>query len=165
MYHLKELPTLPTDPRLATSAPREPFIDEAAIHVLMQRHQPQWNEQRYFGEDFAGRDDCLLATEDTHALPVRHPLGAFFAPVHQEESLESTTVILTQERSVKRNLFLTAAAAVAVVATSLTGVWAAHAFTPAVPASKPPVPQLYSLSYHEAAENAETAMIVIDKHR
>ena len=165
MYHLKEIPTLPSDPRLATSTPREPFIDEAAIQMLMQRHQPQWHEQRYFGEDFAGREDCLLTTDDAHALPVRHPLGAFFTPVIQHESLENTTTIHTQERSVTRNFFLTAAAAVAIVATSLSGVWAAHAFVPAVPASKPPVTQPYPLSYHEAAENSETAMIVIDKQR
>ena len=56
MYHLTGLPYLPADPRIVREILGESFIDEIAVHSISDLPH-QWQEQRYLGEDYAGRDD------------------------------------------------------------------------------------------------------------
>lgn len=173
MYHLNELPSLPADPRLGEPVTREPFIDEATVSHMMQRQQADWQEQYYFGEDFAGRDDCSLDPNDALTLTARQQFGAFFIPV--EESSETIEKIVPRLQPATataykvgvnwRRTMAFAAASVVVFATAMTGLWMAQADVLAEPSNPPSQSNAASWTSHEAQGNAKAALIVIDKGR
>lgn len=69
MYHLTELPYLPADPRIVREILGESFIDEIAVHSISELPH-QWQEQRYLGEDYAGRDDCLRNPDEAELIVI-----------------------------------------------------------------------------------------------
>lgn len=79
MYSFVALPELPVDARVAPSAPALSFVDDDAVQALLHQRRDVWQEQRYIGEDFAGRDDCTLPASEGHTLPQRRAIGPFFA--------------------------------------------------------------------------------------
>ena len=160
MYSLVELPQLPTDARLIAASAPQSFIDEIEIHSLFHHHRQNWQEQRYLGEDFAGRDDCLLSSDDAHIVPHRQEIGAFFAPVAVTQTPSPAVISLAPTSSSRRMPWVIAAASTLLLATGLSGLWANRQQAPAAAT----VPQASNtMSRQDSYAKSKTALIVIDK--
>jgi hypothetical protein len=81
MYYRTALPTMPSEtrPGFPSSSPNE-FVDhQKADDVITHWKNHQWQEQIFFGEDYAGRDD-LSALLHRLSPQARERLGAFYRP-------------------------------------------------------------------------------------
>jgi hypothetical protein len=85
MPNVTILPTLPseTNAAITTAAwefPPLPLIDESSVAIVVHRwKQKPWLEQCFFGEDFAGREDCTLTKSRPCDWQGRRELGPFFS--------------------------------------------------------------------------------------
>jgi hypothetical protein len=138
MYSLKSLPSFPTESPSADLSLRQPFVEDGVIAAVVRRQELSWQNLRYFGEDFAGRDDCPVPHADTHAWPARQVCGAFFTPAAESSVAEispapADTLPETETPSDvpvwNRSLAVASAAAI-LLSASLIGLWAAHSFAP-----------------------------------
>lgn len=157
MYSLIALPELPTDARLVTALPQQTFIDDIEIHALLYHQRQNWQEQRYLGEDFAGRDDCLLSGDGSHSLPQREQVGAFFTPVSAVPVTAPVLISLAAAPTTSYRPWIIAAASALLLA---GGLWAARPDAPAIPTNQQvetaaPILDSYAKS--------ESTLIVIDK--
>lgn len=136
MYSLTSLPSFPTDAPSAAQSRLQPFVDDGAIAAVVSRQQFGWQELRYIGEDFAGRDDCPELHTRVPALLTRQTCGAFFTPT-PEKSVPLTNVVSAVSAPEidassatplwSRSLAVASAAAI-LLAASLIGLWASHSF-------------------------------------
>jgi hypothetical protein len=117
---------------------RQPFVEDGVIAAVVRRQELGWQDLRYIGEDFAGRDDCPAPIASAHPWTTRQACGAFFTPApeapapviiaapesHASEPPEETHAPLW-----RRSLAIASAAAI-LLSASLIGLWAAHSFAP-----------------------------------
>lgn len=162
MDQLNELPSLPADPRLGAPSVREPFVDEAVVQTFMQPHA-QWQEQCYFGDDFAGRDDYGMKSDEPLALPMSPQVGAVFAPIHASIDEPAPAIFFLQQANApeiqgagnRQRTLAMVAACVVLFATAMTGLWAADVFAPATPSKRSPKPVANTLEAKEIEETPE----------
>jgi len=119
MHVMTQLPHFPTDELTSHAASQEPFIDEQVVSQLIAATKKPRQERRYFGEDFAGKIDLVVASA-SHTEEV-----SFVDHVEQPLAVFSATTITPW----RRVLAVASAAAVLTLA-SLLGLWAAHSITP-----------------------------------
>lgn len=138
MYSLNNLPSFPTESSSAEQGLRQPFVEDGVIAAVVRRQELGWQNLRYFGEDFAGRDDCPVPHANTQPWPARQACGAFFTPSTETSEAEMNTAssdILPEPGNPSeaplwnRSLAVASAAAILLSAT-LIGLWAAHSFAP-----------------------------------
>lgn len=160
MYSLVELPQLPTDARLTVASHQQSFIDESEIHSMLRHQRQNWLEQRYLGEDFAGRDDCLLSSDDAHSVPRRQQIGAFFTPISVAPQSAPAKITFTPMAPSSARPWVVAVASSLLLAAGLAGFWMARPHEPAPPTAQqtekgvlPP----------DSIAKSETVLIVIDK--
>jgi hypothetical protein len=84
MYYRTALPTMPSESRQGFPAsPPNEFVDHRQADELIRYWKAhKWQEQVFFGEDFAGRDDVSKLLE-MHRPQVRETIGAFYRPLPQ----------------------------------------------------------------------------------
>lgn len=138
MYSLKSLPSFPTESASAEQSLRQPFVEDGVIAAVVRRQELSWQSLRYFGEDFAGRDDCPVPHANTQPWTTRQACGAFFTPAAEtsvaEMNAASADILPEPENPSEppiwnRSLAVASAAAI-LLSASLIGLWAAHSFAP-----------------------------------
>ncbi len=145
MHSLANLPCFPTESPCMDENLRQPFVEDGVINAVVRRQELGWQDLRYIGEDFAGRDDCPAPIDSAHPWTTRQACGAFFAPApeapapalidasepHSSETLEESHAPLW-----RRSLAIASAAAI-LLSSSLIGLWAPHSFAPQTSQDQP----------------------------
>jgi hypothetical protein len=137
MYNATIFPTLPSDTNATITAPAWefpvlPLIDESSVAIVVHRwKQKPWLEQCFFGEDFAGREDCTLTKSRPSDWQGRRELGPFFSRPNdvphsmgfQRPTIRPSEVelILSAQRFRRRSI-AAASAAAAILAASFLGM-------------------------------------------
>lgn len=114
------------------------FVDEQEIELVLDRwSESAWQEQCFFGEDFAGREDCQTVIEQKHEWRPRQELGPFYSnPMSLQAgptlatcrpSMKASRVemIIAAER-LRRRTLAAASAAAAILSASVLSVWFPH---------------------------------------
>lgn len=137
MYSLTNLPCFPTESRSVEEDVRHSFVEDDAITAVVRRQTLGWQELRYIGEDFAGRDDYPAPLTNTpQAWPARQACGAFFTPAAAAAApagITASSATGAQDEGhapLWRSSLAIASAAAILLSASLIGLWAAHSFAP-----------------------------------
>jgi hypothetical protein len=164
MYSLVAMPELPADERISPSTAPHSFIDDAVVHALLHQHHDAWQEQRYLGEDFAGRDDCTLLGSEARIVPQRQAIGPFFAnaaELHRTQPVAAPQTPITAEtpqaHSHRSWTWLSAAALILTAGICAVSAMPRSGSLRISPHSRASAPALLHSSDH--------ALIVIDKSR
>ena len=85
MYFATILPTLPSDESVTATSNscdlrNQSFVDDSmTTEIIEDWAQTEWQEQRFFGEDFAGRDEYVQQIAPQSRLLGRQELGPFYS--------------------------------------------------------------------------------------
>ena len=139
MHFATILPTLPSDERdiamkSSSELRNQSFIDEGlTTEIIEDWVQSEWQEQRFFGEDFAGREEYVQQSVPQLLLQGRQELGPFYSrPISAEimqpriscrQMLKPSRIEqLLQAEKIRRRTIAAAAVAAIILSGAFIGV-------------------------------------------